>query len=162
MKKLIIIILIIYSVLGCKLTYLQKWNKSIEITRPQSVKTFYVPPLKVRTDLIKNNFLNFISENDISYILEDYDFPSETYYGSIWTNSKIFSFSYHKGEIVKKNSILFDSDIYKLVTKWDTTLLLKESEVRFNRANPNHYMTAFKVNKQKNKFIVNRYVFKPF
>ena len=153
---------LLVALAGCKTTYVQSVNSALDSTLKKRGKSIFITAYEARNRLINQGRIDFISEKDTIYFLEDYDFPSETFYGAIWTKQKSFYYLYSNSVIEEKDETLFKKDILNLITPWDTTNITRESNLKFNRFNPNHFISAYRVYELGHKIKVDKILFRPF
>ena len=113
MKTLLYSFILAFILIACKSDYFTAVNKKLypNLTKRDKV---IVSSYHVRKKIYEEGYLSFITEKDTIFFLSDYDIPSATHYGTIWTKNKKFHYAYSNGivsereedPIEKNNSIL--------------------------------------------------------
>ena len=161
MKKSCYILLILLQV-SCKNQYFTKVNKLLDSDYPRKSNKIIKSSFEVRKKMFELGHLSFITEKDTIFFLDDYDLPSATHYGSIWTSNKSFHYSLSNDGVTELSKAPLESGILSLVSKWDTTEIRKESEINYNKLNSSHLITAYQVYKKQEHIITNKITFRPF
>jgi len=163
MKSFFRVSVLLFVLFGCKsASFLDSASKEIESSIARNRRQIFVSDYQIRKILIRQGYLSFVDEKDTLYLLGDHDLPSETYYGSIWTNKKMFNYSYQKDKVEEKSSPPFREKMIKLISLWDTTSIRKESNINYNLLNPSRVVTAYRVYTLNTKIKVDRIDFRPF
>lgn len=163
--KILYILILIVVLTACKADYFQIVNKRLSINLPKRNKTFE-SFYHVREKVYKSGFLSFVTEKDTTFLLEDYDISSATFYCSVWTKNKSFHYSFSDDLIneiiINKTNNERGNVIFDLISKWDTTAIRKESNINYNKFNPSHEVLAYRVYKPAKIIIIDKIKFRPF
>lgn len=160
--KAIFFTILIFLQVSCSSHYFTRINKTLDADYPAKSNKTIKSASEVRRKIFELGFLSFITEKDTIFFLNNYDLPSATHYGSIWTLNKSFHYSFSKGIVTELLKTPIENDITSLISKWDTTDIKKESEINYNRLNPNHTITAYRVCSSQKGIITDKIIFKPF